>query len=208
MTSRNTYKMPPSKGSSLAIWLLICTLCLVLGWILGKAVTFGIFEVDPQINVVDVVSILVTILAAVILGVVIDKRKLDGRSMKDLFIGKANKIEAILETLESEVARGPYPLGMATASLKRMNVTFIDLCKRLQENGISVPPKIGTDFKNNLRTLKDRLTNTPPVGTSDTSITIHQDTVTLSPSRLALAKSDIDKIESNLFQLQLVINQS
>lgn len=194
--------------SNLLLWLFLCTVALAFGFFAGRFFAVPYFRLDPMINIMDLFSILATIGAALILAVVVDKQKQDGRVMKDLFINRASKIDSILEQLEDATSSGSFQLQVVVANHKRLNVKFRELCLQLNSQGILVPKSLGTLMQDELKTLKNLLTNSPTTGTPNPSIVVTQGVVTLNSTRLDQAKTSLSNVGDHLFTLQLHINRS
>lgn len=169
-----------------------------LGFVVGKMISFQDFEISKAIDLVDLLSIIVTLLIAYIVSKVIDKEKQDSRIEKDLLLKRVEDIYQLSEESQALLAKSDVLYQDATSSIKQTYVTLNTICKVITKTSI----KVNEDFRgiilNNLRTLKDILTKDTPV----TAGVIH-----LNRDKIILVEGEFSKLKDNILLFQLAINK-
>ena len=76
-------------------------LILLIGWLIGSRWRICQFVLDLQINIVDAVSLLVTVAMGLYIARILEKEVQDNRIEKDMYLSKISVIENLLETIET-----------------------------------------------------------------------------------------------------------
>lgn len=104
-----------------ALWLLSGAILGILGGYYGRRLFAA--DLKPEVDVIDVVSIAVNVMLAILLTRVIEKRQSDDRVEKDLLIGTAKDVKGQGELIRlhvREYADSDAPAEKPTVFLRRM----------------------------------------------------------------------------------------
>ena len=134
---------------------------LVLGVLIGKFYDIAYFEISRSIDLVNLLSIVVTIGLAIIITVHFDKRKSDNRIEKDLILRRVDNIYKITNELQRESVSGTIPYTEAASSIKRINTSLNSIYKTVDKCQFSIKNDIKDSLKDAIGELRDILTDTP-----------------------------------------------
>lgn len=205
--------MPKIKKSKIVFIILLCLAIFGIGVVVGKFVNIGYFSIDEKVNLIDIVSICVTMFAAWYITDVLETEKQDNRTEKDLIIKRTEDIYQLIDDSHQKVITGNIPFQDATTHLKRINVSLKSIYKVLTTTGLITDETLKGQLFLHTRKLRDLLTNTPVIDTeqiqgSNLPISVVNGIIHLNQNRIAEIETEYDKLKDNILHLQICINKA
>jgi hypothetical protein len=188
-------------------------ICLILlGIWIGKVTDFPHFEISKSIDLINVLSILVTVLLAILITVYFDKRKSDNRIEKDLILRRVDNIYEITNELQREAISGEIPYTEAASSIKRINTSMQLIYKTVDKCEFSIKDDIKTSIRNAISDLRDILTDTPKlteaqIEKSDLPIEVKNGIIKFNRQRISQIEVKFDSLKDKLLELEIRINK-
>lgn len=184
-----------------------------IGIVVGKLVDFKYFKVDNNINIIDVISVAVTIFAAYIVTKVLDKEKQDNRNEKDLIIKRTEDIYQLIDDSNNKVIIGAIKYQEAASHFKRINVSLNCIYRIMTNTKIETNDQLKKDIFGNTKKLRDLLTDTPKISETDIQNSnlpneVKDSIVHLTQNRIVEIETEYDKLRDNILLLQLTINKA
>lgn len=189
-------------------------LILVIGLLIGSKWRSCQFVLDLQINIVDVVSLLVTVAMGLYIAMILEKEVQDNRIEKDMYLSKISVIENLLETIESMFQNKngidlEYKLivNLEHRIRTKKNSIFkhiVERAKRKIKNEIQSYEK---QLKNEFKVLRNYLTQTNASEEGTKEITIENDIAKYSQKRTSLILKSLNSIENKLLEVKVLINK-
>lgn len=206
--------MQPKKKISRTLFRIV--LCLAIfgsGVIVGKLLNITYFTLEQDINLIDVVSICVTVFAAWYISGILETEKQDNRTEKDLIIRRTEDIYQLIDDSHQKVITGNIPFNEATSHLKRINVSIKGIYKILTKTGLTTEEDLKTQLQGNTRKLRDLLTNTPVIDSqqiqnSNLPVSVVNGIIHLNQNRISEIEGEYDKLKDNILLLQISINKA
>lgn len=196
------------------IEILSAILFLVIGWLIGSKWRICQFALDLQINIVDAVSLLVTVVMGLYIAKILEKEVQDNRIEKDMYLSKISTIENLLEAIET-MFQNKNGIDLDYKSIVNLehrirtkkNSIFEHLAeksKRKIKNEIQTYEKLLKDEFKDLRNYLTQ-TNASEEGTKD--ISIENNIAKYSQERTSLILTSLNSIENKLLELKVLINK-
>lgn len=136
---------------------------LVIGSILGKILgNYELFTIDTQLNLIDLLSILVTILLAIYIAKVLDKEKQNSQSSKDLVLKKIDQLETDILQFENLLECCQIELLKVTSNCKKMSTQFSRITKMCREFSLTINADSIEELKDAIHKIREILTTTQP----------------------------------------------
>jgi hypothetical protein len=184
-----------------------------LGVVVGKLFNISYFKVDENINIIDVISVAVTIFAAYIVTKVLDKEKQDNRTEKDLIIKRTEDIYQLIDDSNNKVNTGAINYQEAASHFKRINVSLNCIYRILTNTKIGLDETHKKNIIGNTKKLRDLLTDTPKISEAEIQISnlpneVKDSIVHLTQNRILEIETEYDKLRDNILLLQLAINKA
>ncbi len=192
---------------------IIFYICLVfIGILIGKFLNFPYFEISKNIDLVNILSIIVTMLLAILITVFFDKQKSDNRVEKDLILRRVESIYEITNTLQKESVSGAIPYTDATSSIKRINTSIQSIYKIVTKCQFSIKDDIKILIKDAISDLRDILTDTPKLAeeqieNSDLPIEVKNGVLKFNKQRINQIEAKFDTLKDCLLELEIRINK-
>ena len=185
---------------------------VIFGIIIGKIISFPFFKISKEIDLINLLSIIVTIGLAILITTYFDKRKSDYRTEKDLIIKRVDDIYSICSVLQIEAISGKIPYTEAASSIKRINVSIKSVYSLINKSNINVDNETKQKFKKSLSELKDILTDTPmiseeEIASSDIPISVKNGVIHFNRERVSQIEFKFDKLKDLLLEWQILINK-
>lgn len=202
------------KGKSkYFIWGGLLLASFATGIVVGKLFDFKYFKVDSYINVVDVISVAVTMFAAYIVTKVLDKEKQDNRTEKDLIIKRTEDIYQLIDDSNNKVITGAIKYQEAASHFKRINVSLNCIYRIMLNTRIETNDQLKKDILGNTKKLRNLLTDTPKISETDIQNSnlpneVKDSIVHLTQNRIVEIETEYDKLRDNILLLQLTINKA
>jgi len=184
---------------------------VIIGFLIGKFITFPFFEVSKTIDLVSLLSIVVTIWLAIIITTVFDKHKSNHRTEKDLVIKRVDNIYNISCILQKEASSGKIPYTEAASSIKRINTSIFSVYNLVEKCQFSLHLEIKNKLKDSIGNLRDTLTNSPmmteeQIQKADIPIEVKDGIIHYNRQRINQIESNFDNLNDLLLELQIRIN--
>ncbi len=192
--------------------IVFCFCLILLGIWIGKVTDFPHFEISKSIDLINVLSILVTVLLAILITVYFDKRKSDNRIEKDLILRRVDNIYEITNELQREAISGEIPYTEAASSIKRINTSMQSIYKTVDKCEFSIKDDIKTSIRNAISDLRDILTDTPKmteaqIEKSDLPIEVKNGIIKFNRQRISQIEVKFDSLKDKLLELEIRINK-
>ena len=189
-------------------------LILVIGWLIGSKWRICQFVLDLQINIVDAVSLLVTVVLGLYIARILEKEVQDNRIEKDMYLSKISVIENLLENIETMFQNKngidlDYKLivNLEHRIRTKKNSIFehiVEKSKRKIKTEIQTYEKLLKDEFKDLRNYLTQ-TNASEEGTKD--ISIENNIARYSQERTSLILTNLNSIENKLLELKVLVNK-
>jgi len=183
-----------------------------IGFIVAKFYNFPYFEISKSIDLTNVLSLVVTILLAILITTFFEKKNNDHRVEKDLIINRIGNIFEIASTLQIESITGKIPFTEAASSIKRINTALSSIYKIVDKCYFSISDDIKEKIKTNLSDLRETLTNTPKlieeqIKAADIPIEVKEGIIYFNRDRIAQIEVRFDSLKDLLLELQIEVNR-
>lgn len=194
----------------------VISLCIYLtvfgvGFISAKCINFPHFEISKSIDVINILSLIVTVWLAFIITTVFEKRTSDYRIEKDLIINRIGNLFEIADLLQIESISGKIPFTEAASSIKRINTALTSIYKIVEKCQFNISENIKNKLNSNLTELRETLTNTPRLNedvikATELPIEIKNGIIYFNKDRIAQIEVKFDNLKDILLELQIDIN--
>jgi hypothetical protein len=184
----------------------------IAGITIGKFITFPFFEIDKHLNVVEISSILTTLIAAYLITNVLEKSKQNFRVEKDLLIKRLEDIDHMYDDISLKIDSANFSYSEAASIIKRIRTSFTCLFKLLENTKINFDSSIKENMAQEISELKDLLTDTPQIADdkisrSNLPIDVKNDVLILSRSHLLRIETKLNSLKNACINLQFEINK-
>lgn len=189
-------------------------LILFIGWLIGSRWKICQFVFDLQINIVDAVSLLVTVAMGLYIARILEKEVQDNRIEKDMYLSKISVIENLLETIETMFQNKngidlDYKLivNLEHRIRTKKNSIFehiIVKSKRKIKDEIQAYENL---LKDDFKDLRNYLTQTNASEEGAKDISIENNIAKYSQKRTSLILTSLNSIENKLLELKVLINK-
>lgn len=187
-------------------------LAVISGVVIGKIIDFPFFELDKHLNIVEISSIITTILAAFLITNVLEKNKQDSRIEKDLLIKRLGDIDHLFDDIITKIGTDKYSYIEAASTIKRIRTSFVCIFNLIEKTKIELNHTLKEKVTNELGELKDLLTDTPQIQDksiqkSNLSITVKNNILVLSKTHAINIETKINSLKNDCINLQFDINK-
>ena len=183
---------------------------LSIGMTIGKLLNWGYFELSKEVNIVDALTLFVTIGVAIYIAKILEKEVQDVRIEKELYIAKITEIESILKDFEILVEEKDSSYNKINNRINSCRMKKGSIFNTIKENLKQVKTKDFDNFEkgitDGINSLKRLLTETPAVAEENPAISVKKDIVTYSSNRIIEINTEINSISDNLFKIKVRIN--
>ena len=180
-----------------------------IGVTVGKLTNWGYFVLVKEISIIDVFALLTTIILAIYITNVLEKKVHDIRIEKELHIAKISELEAILSNyevmVEEKVSYNKIVNRFQSCRIKK-NAIFSNIKNNFKQIKTEELDELNKSITENMTSLKRLLTETPVVPTTAPEISIKNNFVTYSPNRIIKISTKITIINEILFKIKIRIN--
>ena len=191
---------------------IFCLCLIVIGIVIGKFLNFQYFEISKEIDLVNITSIITTILLAILITLLFDKQKSDNRIEKDLILRRIDNIYAITNELQKESILGEIKYTEAASSIKRISTSIQSIYKTVNKCQFTIKEDIKTLIKNAISELRNILTDTPKITdkqieSSDLPIEVKDGIIKYNKERINQIEARFDTLKDCLLELEIRINK-
>lgn len=204
---------PKAKKSKLVFRIALIAAIFITGFVAGKFVNIKYFSIDEKVNLIDILTICVTLFAAWYISGILETEKQDNRTEKDLIIRRTEDIYQLIDDSHQKVITGTIAFNEATSHLKRINVSIKSIYKVLAKTGLNTDDTLRIHLYSNTRKLRDLLTNTPVIDAtqiqgSNLPVEVIDGIIHLNQNRIAEIETEYDKLKDTVLHLQIDINKA
>lgn len=189
-----------------------CVCLILIGILIGKFVDFPHFEISKSVDLINITSIVVTVLIAILITVFFDKRKSDNRIEKDLILRRVDNVYEITNDLQRESISGEIPYTEAASSIKRINTSMQSIYKTVDKCEFSIKDDIKNLIKKSIGDLRNVLTDTPKITedqieNSDLPIEVKDGIIKYNRQKIGQIEAKFDSLKDCLLELEIRINK-
>ena len=170
------------------------------------------FELSSQISIIDVFSLLTTIVAICVAIYVADKLEKDVQNdqiEKELYLAKITEVEQLLKELETQIENGRITYGKIVNRVHLCRIKKNHIFNNINNNKRFKVEKITVFEKSvsiDMSSLKRLLTETSIHQEGNHDVSIKRDIVTYSDKRIIEIFTKINTINENFFNMKILIN--
>lgn len=194
------------------IEIVVGVLLFIGGFLVKSWIEVGI-KFDGEVNILDAITLIVTIILGIYIAKILEKEVQDKRIEKDMYLAKIGEIENFIQEIEKLINN----LHGSSISYKQI-VNMEHRCRR-KRNSIfqyimgkadgkmrkqlsEYDNKLKTDFKD----LRQMLTQTSACDEEPKDVIVENDVVQYSLSRISEILSTIESVENELLEVRVIIN--
>jgi hypothetical protein len=190
--------------------------CVLLlgGWIIGNKWQFLECKLDLTFNIVDVITLIVTIAMGIYIAWILEKEVQDNRIEKDMYLAKIGVIEGILDELDSmfHTYNGQSIDYKKVVSLEhRIRTKKNSIFKYILNNSHGKINKELSKYDEQLKTefkdLRNFLTQTSVSESEPKDIEITDNQANYSSERTTNVLSSINSIDNKLLEIKVLVNK-
>lgn len=198
----------PIKSANKYLYPILSCVIFSFGYLMSKITNLPFFSIQKEINPLHLLSILTTILVAVLISIIFDQHKEKNKIGKSLFFKRINDIDFMLDKLHETLESSSIDLIHAISVNKRLRSAMTFVFIALKKNKIIVDTQ-KAQIDKYLKELNVSMTSTP-VSSAETNssptIEIRAGLITYSDQRASQIGSQIEVLRNELFKLQMLIN--
>ncbi|WP_420576807.1 hypothetical protein [Ekhidna sp.] len=187
------------------LWILLPAIGFYLHSLLNS---WGEISLDHEVNLVELASILTTVILGLYFVEVLEKQKENRRIEKDLIIQKIGYLSDEIEGLHTYVKGVQVELDTINSDLKQIyaNIKYLkNLLEKSNKNGVS-PISNVSDIVHSIRSVRKLMTYTSPAG--DTDLKIEEGKTKYSRQRLEAIRTETNELKFFLFKWQIEVNKT
>lgn len=183
-----------------------------IGIIIGKFFNIPYFTIAKEVNLIDLLSIAVTILLAIFITIYFEKQKSDIRTEKDIVIRKVEDVFGLTNEFQRRINAGSVPFADVTSSLKKINMSLKSIYSIVEKCEFSIKKDIQDSLDSALTDLRKLLTLTPRSKGETTNdpnppIKVVAGTASYNSHRINQLDSLFERLKNLLFELEIRINK-
>ena len=196
------------------IEIISAVILLSMGWMIGNKWQITACELELKFNIVDVLTLIVTIAMGLYIARVLEKDVQDKRIEKDMYLSKINVIESICDELENkfQASNGKGLDYKEIVNLEhRIKTKKNTIFKYILENSHG---KINDKLKNHdeklkgdFKDLRNNLTQTTVGEVEQQDIEIVNNCATYSNERTTCILSSLNTISNSLLEVKVLVNK-
>ncbi len=203
------------KNNIKYLWMVIALLIIVfvIGCLIGNAFTFECLIPTKDVSIVDIMSLVMTVICTIFITSVLEKELQDNRVEKDIFITQISHIEMLLDSIEINLESHELQYTKIVEIYSNSNKDKARLLDRLKkynstvlENGVIKKHK--ESLLTNFKSLKPLLTDTPVNPEGEPDIEVKNGIIKYSKDRVIEIKKIISSLSDDLFVFKMEINRS
>lgn len=182
-------------------------IALLSGIIIGKVINWPFFKVDERVNLVDIFSIIITLIIAYFIAKVIEKEKEDDRAEKNLIISKLTCSSNTIDDLSDQINKKEILYIDATSKIKKINLDITCAFNGLKISTVTLENDERVEINKKIKKIKDLITDTPLSNQNkNESIKVENGVIKISNARAIEIESELGKLKNEIFLLQMKIN--
>ena len=196
------------------IEIILSIVILVIGWIIGNKWQIMECKLDLSFNIVDLVTLIVTIAMGIYIAWILEKEVQDRRIEKDMYLSKIDSIDGILEDIENlfqsnNGSRIDYKKIVSIehrVKLKKKGI-FEHLLKNSHGKIKDSLKKYDNQLKRDFKDLRNYLTQTSAGASVPQDITIDNNIASYSSERTSNILTLLNSIGIKLLEVKVLVNK-
>lgn len=108
----------------------------ILAEITGLFFTWRYFQIENKIDLLDILSLTVTLFLAIIISLVIEKNKSDNRVLKDILIKRVGEIEIMIIEVQHLISSRKVEANVINNRIKKIRMSLTTLKKLFQDKSL------------------------------------------------------------------------
>ena len=196
------------------IEIISAVILLSIGWMIGNKWQIAACELELKFNIVDVLTLIVTIAMGLYIARVLEKDVQDKRIEKDMYLSKINVIESICDELENkfQASNGKGLDYKEIVNLEhRIKTKKNTIFKYILDNSHGkINDKLKTHdekLKGEFKDLRNNLTQTTVGEVEQQDIEIVNNCATYSNERTTCILSSLNTISNSLLEVKVLVNK-
>lgn len=186
------------------IWIIVGA---IIGIIIGQIIHYKFFKLVPDINIIDVVNLFVTVGLALYIARILDRKIRHEQFTVDLFIAKIDDIESQIKSIENLIQEKDVSMQMINTKFHVLSIAKNSLLKSIDSLLKEKDYTTSTDeIKNKHKTFKLITTNTP-IDKTDTSVVVKNGKGTYSVQRISEIMSESYALKDEYFKLKVLLTE-
>lgn len=190
---------------------IIALLSLCIGITIGKLFNWGYFEISNELNIIDALSLFVTIGLALYITSVLERKVQTDQVEKEIISLKIAEIEESISSIHEIINEDKIKYSKVNSIMHRTSVTRNYLFNELKNLKIDTVSKTGESLegiiKNEHIKLKRLLTETPIDQNGNTEIKVQKGVVEYNDKRKTDINTAVCSLNEKLFILKMTINR-
>lgn len=185
-----------------------------LGWVIGNKWQIMECKLDLTYNIVDVITLIVTIVMGIYIAWILEKEVQDRRIEKDMYLSKICDIERMLEEIDKMFrnSNGSEIDYKKIVNLEhRVRTKKNSIFKYLLENSHGqILTKLTTyegQFKNDFKDLRNYLTQTNAEETEHKDIIIENNIAKYSEERTTCVLTLLNNLDNKFLEVKVLVNK-
>lgn len=187
---------------------IVALLLIVFGFFLGKGIDWPFFSIEKSINLVDVLSILITSYIAYYVVRVLEKKGTEDRHEKDLILSRIGELESIIQQCSVDMSDGEISYTDASAYFGKSTLLTNRIFMMITIATIECDADLQTQLINTIRVIRDLSTNTPRIPSAHNDLTVIQGVIRMSANRLYDIEQKFEELRSLIFRFQVNLNRA
>lgn len=187
---------------------------LAIGWLIGNKWQLLECKLDLSFNIVDVITLIVTIAMGIYIAWILEKEVQDRRIEKDMYLAKIDAIDGILNELEEQFQSNngsgiDYTkiVGIEHRVKTKRNSIFKHLLDNSSGKIRKELERYDNQLKEDFKELRIYLTMTEAGKSKPKDIEIKQNKAKYSEERISSILTSINSIDNKLLEIKVLINK-
>ncbi|WP_278983553.1 hypothetical protein [Segatella bryantii] len=196
------------------IEIILGLIILAIGWLIGNNWQILECKLDLSFNIVDVITLIVTITMGIYIAWILEKEVQDRRIEKDMYLSKIDVIDGILNDME-ELFQSNNGSGIDYKQIvgieHRVRTKRKSIFKHLLDNSCGKIKKELEKYDNQLKSdfkdLRSYLTMTDAGNSKTKSLVVTKNLAKYSEERTSDILTSINAIDNKLLEVKVLINK-
>lgn len=204
--------MPMRKRFNTLVIVGAIVLAFCFGFVVSKMIDFPQFKISESIDLVNVLSVLVTVALALLITFLFDKIKSDNRIEKDLIMKRVDNVYELVNDIQKDVVGGSIEYTEAASMTKRIYTSMTSIYRTIDKCQFSIKDDIKVSIKNSIKGIKNILTDTPrideeKINGSALQVEVKDGVIHYNRELLSRIDAKFDELKDLLLELELRINK-
>lgn len=185
-------------------------LSLIVGILIGLPFNLQSASFSFTIELIDIITIIVTIFLAIYITGALERRVQDDRIEKELHIALIEKLEKSLTEIEDEIKSENIKYKYIVSTVAKFRIKKNNLKKSLEDTFPQSSKILNSEIDNIsilIESLKRLLTESSIDPNENKEAIVSDNIVTYSPSRLTSIDKKLNELENKLFRLKIQLNR-